>query len=52
VFWIPYIDNPKALNVVNRGQTGKDLDVTAVTAAAVKVEQPWRFDPGFSGKFF
>ena len=51
MFGITHIDNAETLDVVHRGQARKDLDVTAIATAAVKVQQPRGLDPGFRDEY-
>jgi hypothetical protein len=45
VFRVPDIKDAKPLHIIDRSEASQELNITAITATAVKVKQPWRFYP-------
>jgi len=45
VFRVPDIEDAKPLHIIDGSETSQQLNITAITAPAVKVKQPWRFYP-------
>lgn len=51
VLGVADIENAEAFDVVDRGETGQDLDVAPVAASTIEMDEPRGLHPGFVQQF-